>query len=202
MVHMPHVPWADGKTVPGARTDSVLLAPGERYYLLVASRGVYRFDGNFARRVSRSGLFPEDDVSAIAVDTYENLWAAGRFGGIAVYQNDHWTKIAEGDQSIWQQQWRTAKADNRGGVFFGSASGAVVGIENSLVRNIAVPGELSFRPAVAKVLEADDDSQLEALMQVERAALLATVSVELALPPLPRPSPPPPVAPAARSRTQ
>jgi len=87
-------------------------------------------------------MFPEDDVSAIAVDSYGNLWATGRYGGIAVYQNDHWTKMAETDKTIWQQPWRTAVADTLGGVFFGAATGVVVGFESSQMRRIEVRGEL------------------------------------------------------------
>jgi len=112
------------------------------YYLLVGDYGVYQFDGETARRVSKSGLFPEDDVSAITVDADGNLWAAGRFGGIASYVNGRWKPEAKNDPKIWQQTWRCAAAGSENAVFFGAASGIVVVIDQGRMRRIEMPGEM------------------------------------------------------------
>ncbi len=146
-----------GAGIPRGEIRQIVPIKDGVYYLLVARRGIYRFNGARARRVSSGDLFPEDDVAAITVDTRGNLWAAGRFGGIASYRGGRWRPVAKSDPKIWQQPWRCAASDGEGGVFFGAASGLVVGVKEN---HVAVARQLPVLKSViqhanrcAKVLD-------------------------------------------------
>jgi ligand-binding sensor domain-containing protein len=123
-----------GAGIPRAEVRQIERAPDGGYYLLVAGRGVYRFDGEQARRVTVRGLFEQNDVAAIAMDASGNLWACGRHGEIAAYRNGHWT---EADQD--RRRWRSAYADGTGSVFFGSADGAVLSIRDNVTKTVDLP---------------------------------------------------------------
>jgi len=142
-----------GAGIPRGEIRRIIPMPPDRMIVLVGSGGVYRFDGRSARRLSRSGTFPEDAIADIALDASGQLWAAGRFGGIATYRDGTWSRVAEGDDDVWRRQWRCAWADRLGDVFFGSADGYVLAVLEGNLRHIRLPAGLpsgsvqSFRAA-------------------------------------------------------
>ena len=112
------------------------------FYVLVAGRGIYRFDGRRARRLSTTGLFAENDIAAMAVSARGAVWAAGRHGRIAKYEDGEWTRYGEGDPEIDRATWRAAHIGNDGEAFFGTAGGMIAVIENEEIRKISVPSIL------------------------------------------------------------
>lgn len=130
-----------GAGIPRGEVRAIL--PGsDRIYLLVGVGGVYRFDGDRASRMSPQGVLPGDDVAALTLDDGGMLWAAGRFGGLAVYQGGRWKRVSEADADVNAARWRTAYADGEGGVFFGSADGLIAVVRDNVLRKIRVPEEL------------------------------------------------------------
>jgi ligand-binding sensor domain-containing protein len=128
-----------GAGIPRGEVRRVIPLPPDRMILLVGGGGIYRFDGNSARRLSRDGMFPENGIADITLDAAGNLWAAGRFGGIARYRGGNWTPVAEGDDAVWRSPWRCAWADTLGDVFFGSADGVVLAMMDGNLREIRLP---------------------------------------------------------------
>ncbi len=112
------------------------------FYVLVAGRGIYRFDGRRARRLTTGGLFAENDIAAMAVSAGGAVWAAGRHGRIAKYEDGEWTRYGEGDPEIDRATWRAAYIGNDGRAFFGTADGMIAVIENERIRKISVPSIL------------------------------------------------------------
>jgi ligand-binding sensor domain-containing protein len=130
-----------GAGIPRGEVRAIL--PGsDRIYLLVGVGGVYRFGGDRAARMSPQGVLPGDDIAALTLDDRDVLWAAGRFGGLAVYQGGRWKRFGEEDADVNAARWRCAYADGEGGVFFGSADGLVVVIRDNNLRKIHIPQEL------------------------------------------------------------
>lgn len=111
-------------------------------YVLVAGGGVYRFDGRRASRLSKRGMFEENDIAAIAVTADGAVWAAGRYGRIAKYADGEWTRFGEGDPEIDKGRWRAAHAGRSGSAYFGTADGMIVVIEGEKIRKIFVPSML------------------------------------------------------------
>lgn len=131
-----------GAGIPRGEVRRIIPLSEGRMVLLVGDGGVYRFDGRSARRLSRGGTFPEDAIADIALDESGNLWAAGRFGGIARYRGGTWTAVAEGDDNIWRRPWRCARAGIEGEVYFGSDDGQVLVIMDDDRRTIELPAGL------------------------------------------------------------
>lgn len=137
--------WAGfqaGARIPRGEIKKILTAPDGGYYLLVGGHGVYRFDGFRATSVSNPDVLPENAISDMVVDALGNLWVCGGFGGVAVYQNQHWTRINEGDATVDRARWRCAYADDDGGVFLGSENGRVFAFRDNVLKRIQVPDEL------------------------------------------------------------
>ncbi len=111
-------------------------------YVLVAGRGVYRFDGRRARRLSSAGLFAENDIAAMAVTADGAVWAAGRHGRIAKYSDGEWTRYGEGDPEIDKGRWRAAHIGRSGSAYFGTADGMIAVVEGEKIRKISVPSML------------------------------------------------------------
>jgi ligand-binding sensor domain-containing protein len=134
------VSFRAGAGIPRGELRAMLPArEALRYFLLVGGYGVYSFDGERARRLTRSGLFPEDDVSTIAVDSSGHLWAAGRYGGLAVYRSGYWTALHETDVSLAGERWRCAYASPQGAVYFGARGGTVLAVEGENLSRIRMP---------------------------------------------------------------
>lgn len=133
-----------GASIPRAEIRQIEPAPQGGYYLVVGGRGIYRFDGESARRITQAGLFPENAVAAIAVDVSGSLWACGRHGGVAVYRNGHWTKLEPtvSGEDYGSQQWRSAAADSVGGVYFGTADGLVLWVRDEIPTSFRLPAGL------------------------------------------------------------
>lgn len=131
-----------GAGIPRAEIKKILPAPDLEYYLLVGGRGIYRFNGRYARRISYPGLVSEDMYSDMVLDNRANLWVCGALGGVAVYQNGNWTRINEGDQTLSALHWRCAFADDEGRVFFGSGDGMIISIDDNVLSRIKLPEEL------------------------------------------------------------
>jgi ligand-binding sensor domain-containing protein len=73
------------------------------------------------------------------------LWACGDHGGIAVYQNEHWNAVSEqlaDPTRTANPRWRSAFADSFGTVYFGSADGLVLWLQDTIVGEIRLPREL------------------------------------------------------------
>ncbi len=131
-----------GAGIPRAEITQIVPASEGGYYLLVAGRGVYLFDGVRARRVTFRDLFPENEVAAIVVDSRGTLWACGRHGGIAAYRNGHWTEVDQDNPIYGKRRWRSACADTVGSVFFGSADGTVLTIRDNVINSFSLPAGL------------------------------------------------------------
>lgn len=130
-----------GAGIPRGEVRQLQVGPEDRLYLRVGDTGIYRFNGNSATRLSQPGIFPEDGIAAFTIDARDNLWACGRYGGIAVYGGGRW-KPATSDPEVDGEKWRCAYADDHGGVFFGSADGLIVAVEDNVLHKIRLPGEL------------------------------------------------------------
>ncbi len=111
---------------------------GPTFYVLVAGRGVYRFSGRRGRRILARDIFDENDVAAIAVGSDETLWACGRYGGIARYENGTWVGVGADDEEIGRARWRCAHGAADGSVYFGSADGLIVTVRDGQIRKFSV----------------------------------------------------------------
>jgi ligand-binding sensor domain-containing protein len=128
-----------GAGIPRAEVRRMVTAPDGGYYLLVGGRGVYRFDGDRARRITPRDMFVENAITAIAVDAGGSLWACGAYGGIASYRNGHWTQFDYDNPTGGEQRWRSASADTTGGVFIGSADGLVLTVQDNITSKFQLP---------------------------------------------------------------
>ncbi|MDH3216509.1 MAG: hypothetical protein OEN01_09490 [Candidatus Krumholzibacteria bacterium] len=131
-----------GAGLPRGEVKQLIEVGGDRFYLLIAGRGVYRFNHSRAVRIRPPDAFEGEDVGAIALGRNGALWVAGRFGGIARYRNGAWTVYGEDDHAVMQARWRCAYAAPGGTVFFGSADGLIVAVEDGKTRKISVPSTL------------------------------------------------------------
>jgi ligand-binding sensor domain-containing protein len=136
------VSFQAGAGIPRAEVRQVVAARDGGLYLLVAGSGVHRFSGSRARRISYRTLFPENDISAMALDAEGDLWACGGHGGIAVYRDERWARVGEGDPRVDEKRWRSAYADSAFEAFFGSADGTVVVVRDQQVAELQVPAGL------------------------------------------------------------
>jgi ligand-binding sensor domain-containing protein len=136
------VSFRAGAGLPRAEIRQIERAPQGGYYLVVGRRGIYRFDGERARRITRPDLFPENAVAAIAVDVAGGLWGCGSHGEVAVYRNGHWTELGSSANNYGTRRWRSAAADEWGGVFFGSADGLVLWVRDEIATEIRMPAGL------------------------------------------------------------
>jgi len=128
-----------GAGLPRAEIRRIIAWPEVGHYLLVGGRGVYRFDGYRARRISSPTLFAENAIADIALDARGDLWAVGGHGGVAVYRNGHWTRVDRDGGVPGDHRWNCAYADSAGGVFFGSADGNVLAIQDEVVGGFRLP---------------------------------------------------------------
>ena len=149
------VSYQAGAGLPRGEVKQMIPTPNGEYILLVGGRGVWRFNGIRARRISRSGVFPQDDIAAVCVAPDGVVWAAGRFGGIAAYQNGRWTRVGQDDPHVQSERWRCGHASPDGTVFFGSAGGLVVGIDDRGVRKIRLPQQLRYGSVRSIAVEPD-----------------------------------------------
>jgi ligand-binding sensor domain-containing protein len=131
-----------GAGIPRAEIRQIGKAPDGGYYVVVGERGVYWFDGFRAKAITNRALFPEIAVAAFAVDAKGSLWACGRYGGIAVYRNGHWSRVDEDYPVVGAHRWRSAHADKDGAVYFGSADGLVLSIHDEVSTEIRLPAGL------------------------------------------------------------
>lgn len=133
------VSYQAGAGLPRGEMRALAKSDDERYYVLIAGRGIYRFNSVKERaiRIRLRETFIENDVAAIAVDAELTLWAAGRFGGIARYANGHWQAYATEDPDIRDARWRCAAAGSDGVVFFGSSGGLIASVLDGVVRKIS-----------------------------------------------------------------
>ena len=131
-----------GAGIPRAEIRQIGKAPGGGYYVIVGERGVYWFDGFRAKRITNPALFPEIAVAAFTVDAKGSLWACGRYGGIAVYRNGHWSRVDENYPVAGAHRWRCAYADEDGAVYFGSADGWVLSLHDEVSSEIRLPAGL------------------------------------------------------------
>lgn len=129
-----------GAGIPRGEIRRLLWRDG-LFYLLVGVGGVYRFDGHRAVSVSPRDVLPADDVADIALGPGDVIWAVGRLGGIAVFQNDRWKRIGQGDPMIDNARWRCAHTDGSD-AYFGSADGLIVTMRDNILRKLRIPGEL------------------------------------------------------------
>jgi ligand-binding sensor domain-containing protein len=134
--------FRDSIWIPRAEIRQIGKAPDGGYYVVVGERGVYWFDGFRAKRITYPALLPEIAVAAFTVDTAGSLWACGRYGGIAVYRNGHWTRVDENYPVAGAHRWRCAHADDDGAVYFGSADGLVFSLHDEVSAEIRLPAGL------------------------------------------------------------
>jgi ligand-binding sensor domain-containing protein len=134
------LPRGEVRDLVDARTpgyDRGRLSPA--YFVLVAGRGVFRFDGRRALGVLPGELFRENDVAGIAVTEDGTLWAAGRYGKVASFRDGVWTEVGEGDEAIANARWRCVHVGASGIVYFGSADGLIAAIDEQGVRKVSIP---------------------------------------------------------------
>jgi len=138
------VSYQAGAGLPRGEMRALEKSDDERYYVLIAGRGIYRFNAVKERaiRIRLRDTFVEDDVAAITVDEDLTLWAAGRFGGLASYQNGRWQSYAEDDPDIRDARWRCAFAGSDGVVYFGSSDGLVATVRDGAVRKFSLHSAL------------------------------------------------------------
>jgi len=136
------VSFQAGAGIPRAEVRQLAASGDGGQYLLVAGSGVYRFSGSRARRISYRTLFPENDISAMAVDAEGVVWACGGHGGVAVYRDERWARVGEGDPRADGKRWRSAYADSAFEAFFGSADGTVAVVRDQQVTEIRLPAGL------------------------------------------------------------
>jgi ligand-binding sensor domain-containing protein len=167
-----------GAGIPRGEVRRVLAAGADDLYLLVGVGGVYSFDGARARDLSPRGLFPGDDVADLSLDRRGILWAAGRFGGLAVRQSGHWKRIGEGDPMVDSSRWRCVYTDDEGGAFFGSADGIVVSVRDNILRKHRVPDQLPA-PSARSIVGGPDEVRFLSGDRVVRVPLdLSALDVE------------------------
>jgi ligand-binding sensor domain-containing protein len=127
------VSFQAGYGIPRGEVKSLLPSGDGYFYVLVAGRGIYLFDGRRARRLPLEDRFKENDIAAITLSPDKALWAAGRYGGIGRYQYGTWMMIEKSDPEVSRTKWRCAYADELGNVYFGSSDGLVVSVESGSV---------------------------------------------------------------------
>ena len=140
-----------GAGIPRGEIRDLVEAPGRGaiwragardYYLLVAGRGVYLFDGRRARSILRGALFRENAVADIDVAADGTLWAAGQFGALGRYRDGVWGRVGEGDEDVANARWRCVHVGGSGTVYFGSADGLLVAADERDIRKVLIPSAL------------------------------------------------------------
>jgi ligand-binding sensor domain-containing protein len=131
-----------------------LIEYNDAYYLLVGVGGVYRFNGSRATNISPHDVLPGDDIADMTIDSRGVIWAAGRFGGIAVYQGGNWRRIVENDLEVNEARWRCVSAAGED-VFFGSADGLVASVRDNVLDTFHLPQQLPSG-AVHSFVEVED----------------------------------------------
>jgi ligand-binding sensor domain-containing protein len=144
-----------GAGLPRGQIRQMIEVGKDRFYLLVEGHGAYRFNHNRAASLRADQVFPEGDLAAITLARDGSLWAAGRFGRIARYRNDRWTVQDADDVDVGRARWRCAHTGPDGDLFFGSADGLVVAVQESGLRKIFIPSELPSG-YVGSIAEAPD----------------------------------------------
>ncbi len=154
------VNYQSGAGIPRAEVRDMVVHRGVGYYLLLRGRGVYRFDGSRALRITPRNLFATGDISDIALDANGKLWACGAGGGIAFQRNGKWTRYTSEDPALAQQRWRCVSTDDEGNVFVGSAQGVLLRIDEDLRgRAVRLPAGLPS-PRVDRVIASADQTLL------------------------------------------
>jgi ligand-binding sensor domain-containing protein len=108
-------------------------------YLLVAGRGVFRFDGMHAAAVASPRDIPLRDAVSLSYGADASLWAAGG-NWVAVSRGGKWTKVAVPARDQ-QESWRVVVADGAG-AFVGSSRGVVLAIGRGGTLRAELPGLL------------------------------------------------------------
>jgi ligand-binding sensor domain-containing protein len=129
-----------GAGIPRGEVRRIFARDGGGYYLLVGVGGVYRFNGARAIDVSPRDVLAGNDIADIAIGR-RAVWAVGRSGGIAVYQNGSWRRIGQGDRLIDAARWRCVYAEGDD-AYFGSADGLLVTVRDNILRKHQLPKEL------------------------------------------------------------
>ncbi|MFQ5511467.1 MAG: hypothetical protein ACE5EO_06415 [Candidatus Krumholzibacteriia bacterium] len=131
-----------GAGLPRGEVKTLIHIGDQRFYTLIAGRGIYRFKDGRSVRIRLRDAFRDNEVAAITVAP-DGLWAAGRYGGIARYRNGTWTQYGADDEEVARGRWRSAYAAPGGVVYFGSADGLVVIVKEGAVRKLAIPSILA-----------------------------------------------------------
>jgi ligand-binding sensor domain-containing protein len=153
------VSYQAGAGLPRGEVLRILPASGSNFYLLIGGHGIYRFDGTKARRIPLRGSLNDNDISAITLDRGGALWAAGRFGGIARYQYGRWERVGSGDGITDMAHWRSAHTGPTGTLFFGSADGWIVKVDDDDIRQLYIPSAVP-RGAAGAMAEAADGQKI------------------------------------------
>lgn len=131
-----------GAGLPRGQVRQMIEVGADRFYLLIEGQGVYRFNHNRSVSLQADDVFSNGDVAAITLGPDGSLWAAGRFGRIARYRGDVWTVQASDDADVAQARWRSAHTGPEGDIFFGSADGLLVTVEEGSLRKVFIPSAL------------------------------------------------------------
>lgn len=131
-----------GAGLPKGEALDLILTEDYAMYALIAGGGVFFFDGSRGRRISPMGLFVEDEIAAVALEENQTLWAAGGFGRIRKYRGGKWSGVGEKDPDIERGRWMSAYAHEQGSVYFGSAGGLIVSIDNGKMQKLTIPSSL------------------------------------------------------------
>src|SRR5690606_8740988 len=81
--------------------------------------GLVKYDGNsWTRYQTTNSLLPDNNITAIAFDTYDNTWIGMRDSGIAVLKNDSIRLVREPLQFIDRGKIKSIVADEQGNIWF------------------------------------------------------------------------------------
>ena len=108
-------------------------------YLLVAGRGVFRFDGRHATAVTSPKDIPLRDAVSLSYGADASLWVVGG-NWVAVARAGKWSRVAIPARDE-RESWRVVVADGAG-AFVGSSRGVVLAIGRGSTLRAELPGLL------------------------------------------------------------
>lgn len=127
-----------GSRLPiGAVRDALFDEEGN-LFLAVAGQGVAVYSFGRVRSFGSAGGPPGAEVNALGLDPTGRVWAAGA-SGLSVFDGSEWTQIVPGDGGAKKRRFLSIRHDVEGVCYAGTDDGAVLVVDGSAVRELAVP---------------------------------------------------------------